>query len=64
MNRITRQVVLENDFALAGWMLDHARVAVDPGNPFSAPAYLRLSYALAKSSSPKSFAELPRWSLP
>lgn len=43
-------VVLENDFALAGWLLDYARVAVVPGSSFSAPGYLRLSYATSEDN--------------
>ncbi|MBU6162107.1 MAG: pyridoxal phosphate-dependent aminotransferase [Myxococcales bacterium] len=50
VGRKAGDVVLENDFALAGWLLDHARVAVVPGSSFSAPGYLRLSYATSEAN--------------
>jgi aspartate aminotransferase len=36
-----------DDVALAGWLLDKARVAVVPGSGFFAPGFLRLSYAVS-----------------
>jgi aspartate aminotransferase len=42
--------VLGDDFALAGWLLEHARVAVVPGSSFSAPGYLRMSYATSEAN--------------
>ncbi|MFK7990831.1 MAG: pyridoxal phosphate-dependent aminotransferase [Sandaracinaceae bacterium] len=37
--------VIEDDVALAMWLLETARVAVVPGTAFGAPGYLRMSYA-------------------
>lgn len=39
-----------DDFALAAYLLDNARVAVVPGSPFGAPGYVRLSYASSEDS--------------
>ena len=36
---------ITSDLHLAGLMLEHAHVAVVPGEPFGAPGFLRLSYA-------------------
>lgn len=36
---------IADDVALAGYLIDHARVAVVPGTGFFAPGFLRLSYA-------------------
>jgi aspartate aminotransferase len=38
-------VACDDTFALAAYLLDKARIAVVPGEPFGAPGYLRLSYA-------------------
>ncbi len=38
---------IEDDGAMAEWLLEHAQVAVVPGSPFGAPGHLRLSYAAA-----------------
>jgi aspartate aminotransferase len=38
-------VVCTDDDALAGYLLDAARIGVVPGSAFGAPGYLRLSYA-------------------
>ncbi|PIP41029.1 aspartate aminotransferase [Candidatus Desantisbacteria bacterium CG23_combo_of_CG06-09_8_20_14_all_40_23] len=37
--------LINDSFALTGFLLDDARVAVVPGDAFGAPGYLRLSYA-------------------
>ncbi|MFH1096752.1 MAG: pyridoxal phosphate-dependent aminotransferase [Candidatus Desantisbacteria bacterium] len=37
--------LITDSFALTGFLLDDARVAVVPGDAFGAPGYLRLSYA-------------------
>lgn len=37
--------VLEDDLAVAGYLLEEARCAVVPGTAFGAPGYLRISYA-------------------
>ncbi len=36
---------VDNDLDMAEWLLEHAGIAVVPGNPFGAPGHLRLSYA-------------------
>lgn len=36
---------LEDDFKLAEWLLDEAKIACVPGSAFGAPGYLRFSYA-------------------
>jgi aspartate aminotransferase len=38
-------VVLQNDQAVAQWLLDAAQVATVPGSAFGGPGYLRLSFA-------------------
>jgi aspartate aminotransferase len=38
---------LENDTAVASWLLEAAHVAVVPGGAFGAPGHLRLSYAVS-----------------
>jgi aspartate aminotransferase len=38
---------LRDDVDVAGFLLDEARVAVVPGSAFSAPGFVRLSYAVA-----------------
>ncbi len=42
------EVVLEDDLALAGYLLDEARCAVVPGTAFGAPGHLRISYAASE----------------
>jgi aspartate aminotransferase len=37
--------VIASTLELAGYLLDKAKIAVVPGEPFGAPGYLRLSYA-------------------
>lgn len=39
---------LEDDLALAGYLLEQARCAVVPGSAFGAPGHLRLSYACSE----------------
>ena len=39
----------EDDLALAGHLLDEARVALVPGSAFGAPGHMRLSYATSDS---------------
>ena len=45
IGRKVGDVVLEDDLALASWLLDAARVAVVPGSPFGSPGFVRLSYS-------------------
>lgn len=45
VGRRAGDTVLEDDIALATWLLDAARVAVVPGSPFGSPGFVRLSYA-------------------
>jgi aspartate aminotransferase len=40
---------LEDDLALAGYLLDEAKVAVVPGTAFGAPGHLRISYAASEA---------------
>ena len=40
--------VIEDDLALAGYLLDEARCAVVPGTAFGAPGHLRISYAASE----------------
>lgn len=40
--------VLEDDMAVASWMLEAAQSAVVPGSAFGAPGYVRLSYATSR----------------
>jgi len=42
-------VVLEDDIALANYLLDEARCAVVPGTAFGAPGHLRISYAASEA---------------
>lgn len=42
---IQRLAGIENDVALAGYLLDHAGVALVPGSAFGVPGCLRLSFA-------------------
>ena len=37
--------VFEDDLALAGYLLEEAKVALVPGSAFGAPGFMRLSYA-------------------
>jgi len=37
----------KNDFDLAEYLLEEARIAVVPGSAFGTPGYLRLSYAVS-----------------
>ncbi len=39
---------LDDDLALAGYLLDEARCAVVPGSAFGAPGHLRISYACSE----------------
>ncbi len=41
-------VVLEDDVAIANYLLDEARCAVVPGTAFGAPGHLRISYAASE----------------
>jgi aspartate aminotransferase len=38
---------LDDDLAVAAWLLDEAHVAVVPGSAFMAPGHMRLSYAVS-----------------
>jgi aspartate/methionine/tyrosine aminotransferase len=46
LGRRLRGVVVESSAQLAGLVLEHAEVAVVPGEAFGTPGYFRLSYAL------------------
>lgn len=41
---------LDDDMALANWLIDAARIAVVPGSPFGAPGFFRMSYASSEAS--------------
>jgi aspartate aminotransferase len=41
--------VIEDDVALAGYLVQHGRIAVVPGSGFGAPGRVRLSYACSMS---------------
>ncbi len=45
VGRKAKDVVLEDDLAIARYLLDEARCAVVPGTAFGAPGHLRISYA-------------------
>ena len=40
--------VLDDDMAVASWLLEDAKSAVVPGSAFGAPGYVRLSYATSR----------------
>jgi aspartate aminotransferase len=42
-------VTLEDDVAVANYLLDEARCAVVPGTAFGAPGHLRISYATSEA---------------
>ena len=42
-------VVLEDDLAVAAYLLEEARCAVVPGSAFGAPGFLRISYACSEA---------------
>ncbi|MGF1468119.1 MAG: pyridoxal phosphate-dependent aminotransferase [Sandaracinaceae bacterium] len=50
LGRRAQERVLEDDVALATWLLDEARCATVPGTAFGAPGYIRLSYATDEAS--------------
>ena len=41
---------IEDDLALANWLIDAAKIAVVPGSPFGAPGFFRMSYACGEDS--------------
>jgi len=45
VGRKSKGVVLEDDLALGGWLLEEAGCALVPGSAFGAPGYMRMSYA-------------------
>jgi aspartate aminotransferase len=45
VKELIRQANLKDDFALADYLLEKAKIAVVPGSAFGMPGYLRLSYA-------------------
>ena len=45
LGRSARGVRLDDDLAVAHWLLEHVRLAVVPGSAFGTPGFLRLSYA-------------------
>ena len=42
--------LIATSFALAEWLLETARIAVVPGEPFGAPGFMRLSYATSMAT--------------
>jgi aspartate aminotransferase len=42
--------VLDDDVAIATWLLETARCAVVPGSPFGAPGHVRISYATSDAN--------------
>ena len=51
-------VPVRSSAELAGFLLDKARIAVVPGEPFGAPGYLRLSYATSHENISKGLDRL------
>lgn len=49
---------IEDDLALAGYLLDDAQVALVPGSPFGAPGFVRLSYATDDATIEKGIARI------
>ena len=49
---------LDDDLAVAAWLLDAAGVAVVPGSAFGAPGHLRLSYAVSVEGIDKALARI------
>ncbi|MEO2068068.1 MAG: pyridoxal phosphate-dependent aminotransferase [Desulfurobacteriaceae bacterium] len=45
VKELIKQANLKDDFALADYLLEKAKIAVVPGSAFGMPGYLRLSYA-------------------
>lgn len=50
IGRRAGDVVIEDDMALATWLIEAAQIAVVPGSPFGAPGFMRLSYASSEAS--------------
>lgn len=50
--------VLDDDVAVAAWLLDEAHVAVVPGSAFMAPGHLRLSYAVSVDDIDKALSRI------
>ncbi len=48
LGRRAGDTVINTDMELAAWLLDSANVAVVPGSAFSAPGYIRMSYATSE----------------
>lgn len=48
LGRRAGDTVLDDDLAVASWMLEAAQSAVVPGAAFGAPGYVRLSYATSR----------------
>lgn len=53
-------VALEDDLAIAAWLLEEAHVAVVPGSAFMAPGHMRLSYAVSVDDIDKAVARVAR----
>lgn len=49
---------LDDDLAVAAWLLDAAGVAVVPGSAFGAPGHMRLSYAVGVESIDKALSRI------
>jgi aspartate aminotransferase len=47
IGRTIRGTVIDSSLTLANVLLEHAKVAIVPGEAFGAPGYARLSYALS-----------------
>ncbi|MDH5492403.1 MAG: pyridoxal phosphate-dependent aminotransferase [Myxococcales bacterium] len=49
VGRSAGSTVLEDDLAVAGYLLEEARTAVVPGSAFGAPGFVRISYAASEA---------------
>ncbi|MFD0705654.1 pyridoxal phosphate-dependent aminotransferase [Alloscardovia venturai] len=56
-----KQTVCENTVELAALILDEVHVAAVPGEGFSAPGYIRFSYALADDDLAEGMRRLKQW---
>ena len=54
----TRGGVLEDDLALAGYLLDEAGVALVPGSAFGAPGFMRITYACSENDIQKGISRI------
>jgi aspartate aminotransferase len=50
LGRSVDGLVINDDLALANWLIDSAQIAVIPGSPFGAPGFFRMSYASSEEA--------------